>query len=137
MALKDSKITVKNECITCALVLIGTALFSLFIFYIFDKLSSGPKHANIYYGFGFGSAAGFLFMVSFIIAGGLKNSFSIVQERWADFIENLKISFGFALKDFFTHIKNEGMVFWLYILVMIIQLITASNCFKVLADLFL
>jgi hypothetical protein len=76
-------------------------------------------------------------MVSFIIAGGLKNSFSIVQERWADFIENLKISFGFALKDFFTHIKNEGMVFWLYILVMIIQLVTASHCFKVLADLFL
>ena len=137
MALRDSKTTVKNECATCVLVLIGTALFSLMIYYLFDKLSNGPESANIYYGFGFGSSAGFLFMISFIIAGGLKNSFSIVLERWSDFIENLQISFGFAIKDYFTHIKDEGMVFWLYILVMIIQLLVASHSLSTLADLFL
>ena len=137
MRLTDNKITVKNECMTCAIVLIGTVLISIGLRWLFHRLENNPGLTDWYYGFGFGSAAGFLFMVSFIIAGGLRNSFYILLERWKDFFKNLQISFGFALESFFSHIKDEGMVFWLYILVMVVQAVTAYYCLSNLANQFM
>lgn len=137
MGLTDTKITVKNEVVTNIIIFIGSILISLLIYGLFTKLSRGPSELNIYYGFGFGFAAGFLFMVTFIIVGGLRNSFYIVLGRWVDFFANLKISFGFSLRCFFDDIKSEGMVFWLYILLMVVQFKVAYYCFDILIDYFM
>ena len=133
----NNKITVKNEIMTCVIVLVGTFLVSLVITYLFNRLSNGPKDLNIVYGLGFGFAAGFLFMITFIIVGGLKNSFSLVAERWVEFFQNLKISFGFAVSSFFDHLKHEGMVFWLYMLVMAIQFQVAFHNIMILVNYYL
>ena len=137
MGLRDSKITVKNECITCLFITIDTILFSCLLYLIFDKAKELPTHVNWYYGFGFGCATGFLFMICFIIAGGMKNSTHILIERWVDFFENLRISLGFAFSSLFTHIKNEGMAFWLYILLMAAQIGVSYYCLANLAALYL
>ena len=133
----NNKITVKNEVMTCVIVFIGTILLSLMIYGLFCKLSRGPSELNICYGLGFGFSAGFLFMITFIIVGGLKNSFSLVVERWVDFFQNLKISFGFAIESFFDHLKNEGMVFWLYMLLMGVQFQVAYHYLSILVVYYL
>ena len=137
MGLTDTKITVKNEVTTCVMILAGTTLFSFLIYGLFTKLSRGPEELNIYYGFGFGAATGFLFMITFIIVGGLRNSFNIVIARWADFFANLQVSLGFSLSCYFDDVKHEGMVFWLYMLVMFIQFKVSYYCLDILIQYFL
>lgn len=137
MALLDRKITVKNELLTCLFILIGTFLFCVMINYLFSLLKGYGEEINWYYGFGFGCSAGILFMISFTIAGGLSNSFSIMLARWVDFFQNIRISFGFALRSFFLHIKDEGMCFWAYMLVIAIQLAGAYYGISNLVEVYL
>ena len=136
MGIINPKVTVKHEIGTCALLAVSTFLFSLLIYAAFSSFSRGPEETNIYYGFGFGCATSFVFMLAFIVAGGLKNSYEIVVSRWMDFFESLQISFKFAISEFFENIKDDGMVFWLYILIMIIQVYVAYYCFSFLIDYF-
>ena len=136
MGIVNPKVTVKHECFTCLLLPLGTILFCFIIYLAFDKLSSGPEFANLYYGLAFGCSTSFIFMLAFAVAGGLKNSFNIVVRRWMDFFESLQISFKYAVSEFFEQLKDEGMVFWLYILIMVVQVAVACYGFSVLIEYF-
>ncbi|MBQ9731403.1 MAG: hypothetical protein IJV94_04805 [Bacilli bacterium] len=137
MGLKETKITFKNEVGTFFIILIGTFVFSYLIFIAFDKTKTLPNYIDMYYGFGFGCAAGFIFMLSFAVAGGMENSFFVELERWIEFFKDLRISFKFATRNFFDHIKEEGFAFWLYILLMVAQVGVAYYCFSNLIEIYL
>ena len=131
MRLFDNKITLKNERIACAILAIGSLAVCLFLSFIF-WVTKVNGLLCLFYGFGFGSAVNFLFTLSYCVAGGLKNSYEIVVCRWKNFFESLKISFSYAVDEFIQNIKDEGMIFWVYVLIIISQAVFAGFCFAFL-----
>lgn len=137
MGLKETKITFKNELFTFFIIALGTAAFSGFIFVVFNVTRKLPDYIDFYYGFGFGCAAGFIFMLSFAVSGGMENASQIELERWVELFKDFKVSVKFALGNFFQHIKDEGIAFWLYIILMVAQVGVAYYCISNLITIYL
>ena len=66
----------------------------------------------------FGFGMGILFDLGCIIAGLMTGTFSIVKARVADFFDDLVVSFKFAVQSYFNNIKENGIVFWIYLSIM-------------------
>ena len=66
-----------------------------------------------------GFGAGFVFQIICIMCGLLRDSFRIVRFRIKEFFENLPCSVGFAFQCYWEDIKSDGIVFDLYLLVIL------------------
>lgn len=66
----------------------------------------------------FGFGMGIFFDLGCIIAGLMTGTFSIVKARVADFFDDLVVSFKFAVQSYFNNIKENGIVFWIYLSIM-------------------
>lgn len=66
----------------------------------------------------FGFGMGILFDLGCIIAGLMTGTFSIVKARVSDFFDDLVVSFKFAVQSYFNNIKENGIVFWIYLSIM-------------------
>ena len=64
-----------------------------------------------------GVGCGFLFQMGCVIAGLFKGTFKVVVARVKEFFSNLSVNFKFAIKYYWENIKSEGIVFWIYFLI--------------------
>ena len=96
--------------------LIIAPLFFCFTIDIFMGNDTTIENLTI---FVFGFAMGILFDLGCIIAGLMKGTFDVVKERVKTFFEDLIISIRFALESYFNDIKENGIVFWIYLSIMV------------------
>ena len=102
---------------TCLLLISVPLILFLIIYLIFDKYQNLPQTTNLYGAMGIGFGVGVLFHISCVIAGLFKGLFAIVVRRFAEFFDNLSISFKFAIKLYYEDLKENGMVFWIYFII--------------------
>ena len=98
------------------LIVIPTLLF-LLVFGVINKFSNRPRVENINASLMFGVGCGFIFQLSCILMGLFKGTFKVVINRVKNFFSNLTINFKFAITYYWEDIKSEGIVFWIYFLI--------------------
>lgn len=133
----NNKISFFNDLATSILLFIGTILCILFFAALFSDKSTVGEAISLYYGYAFGCGLAALFTLSFIISGGLRNSFWVLIRRWVIFFQNLNISIGYAIREFFRNIFEEGVAFWCYIAVIIFQVYHCYIGFAKLIEIYM
>lgn len=71
---------------------------------------------------GFGGMIGTLFNISCALAGLYKGTLSVILIRISKLFSNLAISFKYAMKQYFNDLITNGFSFWVYLLVLIINI---------------
>lgn len=61
----------------------------------------------------FGFGLGILFHISCIMVGAFTEDFIAVKTRLKEFVSNLSVSPGFALKWYWEDVKTLGLAFWI------------------------
>lgn len=98
------------------LILIPLLLFTI-VYLCLRSDHRGTPESNLYFALMVGVGAGGLFQLSCVLAGLTKGTFKVVVNRIKEFIENLQIGFKFSFKYYIENIKNYGLVFWIYFLI--------------------
>jgi hypothetical protein len=109
-----------------ALLLVG---FPLFWFGFFKKIfmvyeTHGSDGLDYYTAMFLGFGIGFLFQMICVLKGILKESHFVYVMRKRMLKANLKISFKFALKIYFTDIKENGIGYAIYMVIILGTLFT-------------
>ena len=66
-----------------------------------------------------GFGCGFLFQMCCILCGLFTPSFRAVAKRVGNFFGNLIVSFKFAITIYFDEVKEDGVVFWIYLFIVV------------------
>ena len=102
-----------------SLLLIGVPLLLfIFVFLVVRKFTNQPLNMDINFSLMIGVGCGFLLQLSCILSGLMKGTFKVVTNRVKNFFSNLTINFKFAVKYYWDDIKTEGVVFWIYFLIL-------------------
>ena len=88
--------------------------FFKIIFIKYSRMSANQIH---YSSLAFGCGVAFLFQFSCVIAGLFKGTLKVVLRRLKEFFSNLTISIKFAYKYYFENIRQEGVVFWIFFVI--------------------
>ena len=132
----NGKKTLLNEYFAVLLVVGISILFVCFTFLIFDNLIDYREIVNWNYAYSIGGTLALGYQIIFLISGGWSRSFYIFLERWKDFFDDIKISFKFAITSFFENIFNNGVVFLLYLFVLLSTLNMCVHGFQYLITLY-
>ena len=102
------------------LLLVGTplVLFAI-IYYLIMKNHLSGKELAIYTSLTFAYGLGFVIQISCAFAGAFKGSLKVIFKRIREFFDDLIISFKYAVKSYFDNIKNDGVLFWIYLYIIL------------------
>ena len=102
-----------------SVLLLTFAPFIMFIFFkwVLHTYSKMTPDQILYSLLAFGSGVAFIFQFSCVIAGLFKGTLKVVIARLKEFFGNLSISVKFAYKYYFENIKEEGVVFWIFFVI--------------------
>ena len=113
------------------LILIPLLVFGL-LYLLFTKWTDYSKNEVLAMSMAFGFGIGTLFFLSCAIAGLFKGTFIVIINRIREFFGNLKISFKFALRYYKENIIEYGVLFWIYLVIFIVNVLLAyigiNNC---------
>jgi hypothetical protein len=98
------------------LISVQVLLFLLFK-YVIMKYQDFEKDFNTYSAMVIGFGVGFIFQFSCVFAGLTKGTLSVVVRRVANLFDDLSISVKYAFKCYFADIKENGIVFWIYFII--------------------
>ena len=120
----------KHSLVAFILSIILLVGFPYFWYWFFGRLFGVFETNNVdelsYYTVVFiGFFIGFLFQMICVLKGIVKDSYSVYKERKRRLKENLKINFGFAMKIYFSDIKEHGIGFTVYMIVFLCTLYKA------------
>ena len=111
------------------LVGVPVGIFLIFLAVLTKNSSYQNYYINFYTAQALGFGCGFLFQVSCILCGLFKKCFKAVIKRVVGFFENLSISFKFAFKMYIDDLVEDGIVFWIYFIILSITLQLALSGF--------
>lgn len=119
--------SVRKKEIGTIVIMILTPLFVFLLFYLIVGIYFPSKITKLFdvsllIGFG----CGLLLDITFIITGLFSGTFMVVINRVKNFFSDLSISLKFAIEGYFYDIKTEGMTFWIYILIIAVEIILFS-----------
>lgn len=109
----------KGVFLTSFFLIIAPLFFSFTIDIFMGNETEIENLSIVFFGFGMG----IIFDIGCMIAGLMKGTFSVVQNRIATFKDDLIVSFKFACKSYINDIKENGIVFWIYLSIMILTVI--------------
>lgn len=104
------------------LVGVPVGVFTLLYVAVMKWSSYSNYYLNFYTAQALGFGCGFLFQLSCILCGLLKKCFRAVVKRVVGFFGNLTISFKFAFKMYIDDLREDGAVFWIYFIIIVITL---------------
>lgn len=117
--------------VCCLILILGPILLTLFLKHFINIWEHKPSEINHLTAIVLGYGVGCLMDISYILLGFMNKPFQAVKIRIKELIEDLKISKKLALKGYIFNIKEEGIVFWIYLIIMIITFwITIKTCIK-------
>ena len=98
----------------------------------FGRLSSENhiSRANKTFACGVGFGLGTIFHLSCIVAGAFDEPFILLKRRVADFFENLTVSPSLAFRCYAQDIRDDGVTFTVYFLIMLACFVLAVNGIK-------
>ena len=126
----------KNDYIACLIVILASAFLICGVYLVFSYIAQYSNTINWNYGFSIGGMVAFLIQLSFIISGGLNNSFNVFIARWSDFFSDVSFSFKFAFQSLFKSFIVNGIAFLCYILILLATLTLSIHGFLYLIDLY-
>ena len=95
-------------------LLVPTLSFLLFNWAITQFQGVQNKEQNFLSAMILALLIGFLFTSSTFIAGVAKQPFQVLKDRMAEFVQNAKLSLGFAFENYFYDMRKNGVVFLVY-----------------------
>lgn len=97
-------------------ILLGLVPILLFLLFrgLIIKYQKFEEDFNTYSAMVIGFGVGFIFQFACIFAGLTKGTLAVVIRRVSEFFSNLSISAKFAFKCYFADVKENGIVFWIY-----------------------
>ncbi len=98
------------------LAIVPVILYFL-VFLVVSKFKNQAKEITVNFSLMIGVGSGLLFQLTCILSGLIKGTFKVVVNRVKNFFSNLSINFKFAIKYYWEDIKSEGVVFWIYFLI--------------------
>ena len=69
----------------------------------------------------FGLGVGFLFHLSLVLAGVMKNPFRAVVNRVVNFFDNLKFNFKLAWGCDVDEVRETGLAFWIFLAIIVVN----------------
>ena len=132
---EKSKPWYKGIFFICFFMLLVPIAFSLFFIYVTklsrtENLTVGIHTAKL-----LGCVCGLLFDGTCIITGLFKGTFSVVINRWKEFFLDLKVSFKFAIKNYFYDLVHSGVLFWVLCLIIGITVYVGWTQYQLLMEL--
>ncbi len=70
----------------------------------------------------FAFGIGFIVTMLFVISGGLKKPFKVMVSRLKDFFGDIGISAKLAFSCYWDAVKTDGVVFWIYMALIVLNL---------------
>ena len=98
------------------LIAIPTFLF-LLVFLVVKKYGNLPIDITTHFSMMIGIGCGLLFQLSCALCGLFRGTFKVVINRVKTFFSNLTINVKFAFKYYWEDIVTEGIVFWIYFII--------------------
>ena len=127
MAQNESRITkfsVKTLTIMCLVLFFVAVPFTLIL-----RISIPRTDENLYASLMFGHGFAFLFQWVFVFIGFLDGTFKVETLRLKNFVSNVKINGKYARNMLIDDIKSNGLIFWLFLLIMILTVVIIVICF--------
>ena len=117
--LSNQKHSLLNDYLTGVLMVLISALFVWFIFFSFETrhVYSEVIHKN--YAYAIGGILSVAFQIIFLISGGWERPIYTVIDRWSEFIQDIGISFKYAIGSLLKHYFQNGIVLLLYIFILL------------------
>lgn len=98
------------------LVLIGVpVILSLVVWSALQFAQPAYEHLNMPTALCVGFGMGFLYHMSCVITGLLREPFRATAFRISEFFQNLACSPGFAIREYWEDVKSDGIVFIIYL----------------------
>lgn len=85
----------------------------------------------------FATLIGFLFHISCFVAGVFKDARAAVVERRKEFRENLFLSLGFAISSYFYDMRKNGIVYLIYSVIILANVILLLHSLYTYMNLYL
>lgn len=127
MAQNESRITkfsVKTLTIMCLVLFFVAVPFTLIL-----RISIPRTDENFYASLMFGHGFAFLFQWVFVFIGFFDGIFKVETLRLKNFVSNVKINGKYARNMLIDDIKSNGLIFWLFLLIMILTVVIIVICF--------
>lgn len=110
----------KGVAVSCLLLFgVPLAIFVL-MYFAFDTWTSYSKQGVMFSAMALGFGTGTIFDLSCVVAGIFKGTFSVIAKRVATLISDLKLIGKRAFKWYFNSVKEDGIVFWIYLFVILV-----------------
>lgn len=106
----------------CVILLVVPLIIFALLYFAFDRFSRFSDELDLYSSIAIGFGAGFLFQLSCVIAGLFKGLFTVVVHRICTFFSDLRISRKVAIRIYIEDLKENGIVFWVYLFIILITL---------------
>lgn len=132
----NKKKSLKNDYFSVILVIFFSAIFVLLVFTILQSTTQYTEIVNWNHAFSIGGTLAIGYQVIFLISGGWERPINIFLERWKDFLADIKISFKFAVISLFDNLKNNGVVFLLYVFILLNTINMCVHGFSYLIELY-
>ncbi len=107
----------------CMTMVVTPALLYVILRWVFSEWSHDSLLMQKAQCMAFAGGIGFLIALGFAISGGLKKPFKIVKARVSDFFSDLAISPRLAFSGYLNALRTGGVVFWLYLILIVLNLL--------------
>lgn len=101
-------------------------IFYLFLFVINKWQAHYPAELNLASAKALGFGVGLMLQACFALSGAFAEAKQVVKDRLVNFRDNASLSLGFAIKNYFMDMIEDGVAYLIY---MIIVIVTACFCF--------
>ena len=100
-------------------------IFYLFLFVINKWQANYPAELNLASAKALGFGVGLMLQACFALSGAFAESKQAVKDRLVNFKDNASLSLGFAIKNYFKDMIEDGVAYLIY---MVIIIVTACFC---------
>ena len=116
-----------NGTLIICVIMIGLpiAIFYLFLFVINKWQSHYPAELNLASAKALGFGVGLMLQACFALSGAFAESKQAVKDRLSNFRDNASLSLGFAIKNYFRDMVEDGVAYLIYMSMIIV---TACLC---------
>ena len=103
--------------VTFLLIIVPIIFYIIIRLIMFKFQPSLEKDIKEFSSLAVGFGLGFVFHLACIIAGLFKGTIVVIIKRIKEFFETLNISFKLAIKSYFDNVKEDGLVFYIYFII--------------------
>ncbi len=118
------------------LTVLPVAIFILFYNVIMRLQPKQPYELNLASAQALGFGVGLILQACFALSGAFQESKQAVKDRMSEFRDNLSLSLGFAIKNYFKDMKEGGVAYLVYmVLIMVTAILTIDGLVTAIAYL--